>query len=681
MKKIFIFLGFVSFGEAALGQVGTSGIQSEFTTGSNVFLDASSNFAVQVGGNPYEGKGLVIPSVDLVNFEFDVDFVSSSQFQTIFDGMVVYNNATGTTLTSGNRSAMAVNVTPGFYYFSNPSGYDEYTNISGDPQIAVSLGQWIRIGSGGATLTSGPSNPTNGTGNDGDFYINTTTNQIFGPYNNGTWPAGTSLVGPEGPAGPAGTPGAPGAPGADGADGADGLLPSGTAVGNTTYWNGTEWVVNSNNIYNNGAGVGIGTGASQDASAKVEIASTTQGFLPPRMTTAQRNAIANPAKGLMIYNTTLNCLQVNDGTPASPIWNCISGLNLTLDTDGDGAPDVTDTHPNDPCLPAQAAGYTGYDAANAAWQAADCDGDGVTNGNEVACGSDPYNAAQTCSTDTDGDGEPDVTDSNPNDPCLPAQAAGYTGYDAANAAWQAADCDGDGVTNGNEVACGSDPYNAASLCPPPVPNTCNPSNPTVIVDVTNGATGKTWMDRNLGANRAAISSTDAQAYGSLYQWGRGSDGHQCVNRYSGDGVTTSGTTSTLSSSNTPGHSDYITINTSPNDWRSPQNTNLWQGTDGVNNPCPTGYRLPTETELNAERLSWASSNAAGAFASPLKLPMAGFRNHTTGLLGSVGSVGYYWSSTVSSTTSAAHNLYFVSNNAYMVASIRAAGFSVRCIKN
>ena len=611
MKKIFIFLGFVSFGEAALGQVGTSGIQSEFTTGSNVFLDASSNFAVQVGGNPYEGKGLVIPSVDLVNFEFDVDFVSSSQFQTIFDGMVVYNNATGTTLTSGNRSAMAVNVTPGFYYFSNPSGYDEYTNISGDPQIAVSLGQWIRIGSGGATLTSGPSNPTNGTGNDGDFYINTTTNQIFGPYNNGTWPAGTSLVGPEGPAGPAGTPGAPGAPGADGADGADGLLPSGTAVGNTTYWNGTEWVVNSNNIYNNGAGVGIGTGASQDASAKVEIASTTQGFLPPRMTTAQRNAIANPAKGLMIYNTTLNCLQVNDGTPASPIWNCISGLNLTLDTDGDGAPDVTDTHPNDPCLP--------------------------------------------------------------------AQAAGYTGYDAANAAWQAADCDGDGVTNGNEVACGSDPYNAASLCPPPVPNTCNPSNPTVIVDVTNGATGKTWMDRNLGANRAAISSTDAQAYGSLYQWGRGSDGHQCVNRYSGDGVTTSGTTSTLSSSNTPGHSDYITINTSPNDWRSPQNTNLWQGTDGVNNPCPTGYRLPTETELNAERLSWASSNAAGAFASPLKLPMAGFRNHTTGLLGSVGSVGYYWSSTVSSTISRV--LFFGSSSAFMNTNSRAFGFSVRCIKD
>jgi hypothetical protein len=46
------------------------------------------------------------------------------------------------------------------------------------------------------------------------------------------------------------------------------------------------------------------------ASAQVDVASTTKGFLPPRMTTAQKNAIASPAAGLVVYDTTLNKLCV-----------------------------------------------------------------------------------------------------------------------------------------------------------------------------------------------------------------------------------------------------------------------------------------------------------------------------------------------------------------------------------
>lgn len=49
---------------------------------------------------------------------------------------------------------------------------------------------------------------------------------------------------------------------------------------------------------------------------------------------------------------------------------------------------------------------------------------------------------------------------------------------------------------------------------------------TQVVDVINPTTGHTWMDRNLGASRAATSSTDTEAYGDLYQWGRAADGHQ-----------------------------------------------------------------------------------------------------------------------------------------------------------
>ena len=61
------------------------------------------------------------------------------------------------------------------------------------------------------------------------------------------------------------------------------------------------------------AQVGIGT-ATPDASAKLDITSTTQGFLPPRMDSTQRNAIASPATGLTIYNTTIKAFEVYNGT-------------------------------------------------------------------------------------------------------------------------------------------------------------------------------------------------------------------------------------------------------------------------------------------------------------------------------------------------------------------------------
>jgi uncharacterized protein (TIGR02145 family) len=193
------------------------------------------------------------------------------------------------------------------------------------------------------------------------------------------------------------------------------------------------------------------------------------------------------------------------------------------------------------------------------------------------------------------------------------------------------------------------------------------SGSATIVEVTNSTTGKIWMDRNLGARQVATSSTDTNSYGDLYQWGRGSDGHQCRN---------SATTATLSSGDVPGHGDFIK---GSDDWRSPENTNLWQGVNGQNNPCPSLYRLPTETEINAERLSWSSNNSAGAFGSPLRLPMAGNRSNSNGSLSSVGSYGRYWSSTVSGSN--ARYLDFYSSHASMGTRNRAYGYSVRCLKD
>jgi hypothetical protein len=324
-----------------------------------------------------------------------------------------------------------------------------------------------------------------------------------------------------------------GAKGDTGVQGPAGLLPNGTTAGNTAFWNGTQWVVNNSNIHNNGASIGIGT-TNPNPSAKLEIVSTTQGFLPPRMTTAQRNAISSPSAGLTIYNTTVNCLQW---------WN----------------------------------GNVWFDG----------------------CGNNPH-----------------------------------LQYPAGS------------------IFCAS--------------------GATAVVDVTNPTTGKTWMDRNLGATRAAISSTDTLAYGDLYQWGRRNDGHQCRN---------SDTTFTPSSIDQPAHGNFITITNGNLDWRAPQNTNLWQGVNGMNNPCPTGYRLPTETELEAERLSWSQNNSAGAFASPLKLPVAGYRSGINGSLIDVSTYGFYWSST-NSTYSRGLRFGSTWQVTVMVTSInKHLGLSVRCLKD
>ena len=79
-------------------------------------------------------------------------------------------------------------------------------------------------------------------------------------------------------------------------------LPMGNSVGNTTYWNGKEWVTTSNNLFNDGKNVMIGTSAAEPSSA-FTVASTSQGVLLPKMTLMQRDAIQSPTSGLLIFQT------------------------------------------------------------------------------------------------------------------------------------------------------------------------------------------------------------------------------------------------------------------------------------------------------------------------------------------------------------------------------------------
>lgn len=69
-------------------------------------------------------------------------------------------------------------------------------------------------------------------------------------------------------------------------------------------------------------------GAKADTSAILDVNVNTitpkRGFLLPRMTTTQRDAIYQPAKGLMIYVTNVDSLEINLGTPSAPVWGALS---------------------------------------------------------------------------------------------------------------------------------------------------------------------------------------------------------------------------------------------------------------------------------------------------------------------------------------------------------------------
>lgn len=103
------------------------------------------------------------------------------------------------------------------------------------------------------------------------------------------------------------------------------------------------------------AQVKIGAAGAPDGSAMLEVtsgAANNKGMLLPRVTTAQRNAIASPATGLMIYNTTTNEAQVNTGTAAAPVWSVTTaaGWNTTGNAGTNPATNFIGTTDNQPLV-------------------------------------------------------------------------------------------------------------------------------------------------------------------------------------------------------------------------------------------------------------------------------------------------------------------------------------------
>jgi hypothetical protein len=206
------------------------------------------------------------------------------------------------------------------------------------------------------------------------------------------------------------------------------------------------------------------------------------------------------------------------------------------------------------------------------------------------------------------------------------------------------------------------------------------TKPFVFGTVTT-ATGRIWMDRNLGATRVALSSTDAQAYGDYFQWGRPADGHQTKYMTNNN---SSGFTNTKSSTSVPANDLWIVPTDASNDWLVTPDNTLWTGSNPANNPCPAGFRIPTLAEWQAEQALFTSNNANGAFNYSLKLSMPGwldsFGSNGASFAATSGG-GFYLTQTANSNGSVQ---YFGINGGNVWTDTNLSkhqGLSCRCIKD
>lgn len=213
---------------------------------------------------------------------------------------------------------------------------------------------------------------------------------------------------------------------------------------------------------------------------------------------------------------------------------------------------------------------------------------------------------------------------------------------------------------------------------PPGSVFCPNTPPTPIVEVVSPTTGRVWMDRNLGALRAATSQNDSASFGYLYQFARFSDGHQCRN----SAITTQIANTFDYNLGNPWDGLFINAQASGlTNWLTLTNHSVWGPTNlfGLS-PCPIGWYVPSIIEWQNEVNGLSLQNGAQAFASFLKLPASGWRADNGTFPTSANS--YYWSHTLPGRDATRRRVLDFSASTLSITTgiTRAHGAAVRCIK-
>jgi uncharacterized protein (TIGR02145 family) len=363
----------------------------------------------------------------------------------------------------------------------------------------------------------------------------------------------------------------------------------------------------------------VGTG-TPNGSALLEVQGTTGGVLFPRMTQTQRDAIASPATGLMLYNTTSNCLEVNVGTPTAVEWarvNCLPGTITTLDcagatvtgslTSGQAASGVSASVP-----------YTG--------------GDGGAYSGQTVTSTGVTGLTATLSAGDFASGAGNLTYAITGTP-----ASGGTASFALN------------------MTCTLDIFVCGTGC-------CAKVSATEY---------KNFMCYNLGsANTSADPFTPTwEINGGYWQWGRKDEAAAGPTATDPKDGAVSGWNTTTAPDGSWDDGSKTANDPCPVGYRIPTKAQ-WAGVLANN----------TKTSVGAFSYSNTNYGAGKKFGNQLMLPAAGIRASDNGFSVLRGSNGNYWSSTGFSMVNGWF-LEFSSSNAFENGYSRTFGLSVRCVED
>jgi uncharacterized protein (TIGR02145 family) len=438
-------------------------------------------------------------------------------------------------------------------------------------------------------------------------------------------------------------------------------------------------------FYAGNAQVKIGNNPTTiDTSAMLELESTTQGFLPPRMSTTQINAITLPATGLMVYNTTIPCLQVNDGTTTLPSWNCISGL---AGISGDSAGSIASLD----CAGATHNGTldSGQVASGVSSVISYTGGNGNAHIGQSMASTGVTGLTATLASGSFATGAGTLTYTITGTP-----ADSGTASFAINIGGQT--CTLTRTINtyivgytGAPTVCASDTI-SATPCSDVSGATANDNTGTTLGTEYNWTGATTSGMANTSTTRALVDISG-----------------QCWMRYDMDTIPSNYSPSpTWVNNNDVGWSDYYTAGPFTNEgllyqWSAAMNGSTAERAQGV---CPTDWHVPSDCEWmylennlgmstadQGSSSSWRNSGSVGSKLSTATSSgnnNSGFTALLAGLRNSLGAVDYrgssglWWSSSETSATNAQLRYLYGSQAGVLRSSYnKAFGFSVRCLKD